>query len=145
VSQLVWLHEDALNMDHPVLRRAGRDALVCFVWDDRYLQQMDYGFKRLVFIYETLCQMPLQIYRGDTVEVLSELAADQRTDSIHIPSTPNPVLQAIATRLQQRMNVETVEDAPFVRLNHDPDVKRFFRYWNKARKSALQHAGGRQE
>ena len=69
MTQLVWLHEDALNAKHPVLHSTSNADLVCFVWDDEYLSAMEYGFQRLVFIYETLCEMGINVIRGDTVEM----------------------------------------------------------------------------
>jgi hypothetical protein len=39
------------------------------------------------------------------------------------------------------VTVDLVEDTPFVTLDREPDLARFFRYWNKARKSAMRPHG----
>ena len=138
MTALVWLHEDALRQDHPVYTAAGEDVISYFFWDENYLQEMDYGFKRLVFIYETLCELPVNIIHGSTVEGLSKLAENQSCEKIYIPATPNPVLQEIIAELQHRLPVVVVEEIPFVSLTKDLDIKRFFRYWKKAKKLAMQ-------
>ena len=35
-----------------------------------------------------------------------------------------------------------IEDTPFVTLANPPDLGRFFRYWNKAKKGAMRPHGG---
>lgn len=141
MSELIWLHEDALRAEHPVFDAAGADSLVVFIWDDAYLQQMDYGFKRLVFIYETLVELPLTILRGNQFECLARLAgeADGR---ILVPATPNPRLQQTIEGLRRGFEVEVVEDTAFAPLTQEVELKRFFRYWNKARKVAMSPSGG---
>lgn len=138
MTALVWLHEDALRQNHPIFSEAGKDVISFFFWDDDYLQQMDYGFKRLVFIYETLCELPVTIIHDSTVEGLIRLAENHGCDTIYIPATPNPLLQEITAELKHRIPVVIVDDTPFVSLTKDLDIKRFFRYWNKAKKLAMQ-------
>ena len=142
MTTLVWLHEDALRADHPAIVTAGSDAVICSVWDETYLRNMQYGFKRLAFIYESLCALPVKIYKGDTVEVLQELAQQFDAEYLSIPTTPNPELLALAKELEHVINTRFIDDVPFVQLNKEPDIKRFFRYWNKAKKLAMLNGGG---
>ncbi len=143
MTALVWLHEDALRQDHPVFSAAGDAGLSCFVWDANYLQEMDYSFKRLVFIYETLCELPLTILHGSTVETLIGLAQQHDCETIYVPATPNPAIKKIISEIQQQIPVAVIDDTPFISLDKEPDIKRFFRYWNKAKKLAMQssHSG----
>jgi hypothetical protein len=141
MSDLIWLHEDALNAEHPLFDLAAPGSTACFIWDEAYLRQMNYGFKRLVFIYETLIELPLIILRGPQFECLSRLAG-QGSGRILVPATPNPELQRTIDCLRQEFDVEVVNDRPFVSLSPDPDLKRFFRYWKKARKAAMDPGGG---
>jgi hypothetical protein len=141
MSDLIWLHEDALRADHPVFAAAGADSSVVFIWDDAYLQQMGYGFKRLVFIYETLVELPLTILRGDQFECLARLAGEAG-GRVLVPATPNPRLQQTLERLRGDFEVELVDDVAFAMLPQEVDLKRFFRYWNKARKVAMTPGGG---
>lgn len=136
MANLIWIHEDALRADHPVFEAAGKEAAALYVWDDAYLKEMGYGMKRLVFMYEAVCTLPVTIIRGDTKEVLDEVSGEK----LFVPKTPNPTLCAIAGSLSKPVN--WVADEPFVVLNKTPELKRFFRYWNKAKKVALKPNGG---
>lgn len=141
MSDLVWLHEDALGADHPVFDGAGPGSVAVFVWDEAYLQQMDYGFKRLLFIYETLLELDVRIVRGDLVESLGRLAREQG-GRIRVPETPNPRLQQVVERLRAEFEVDVIAEVPFVSMTREPDLRRFFRYWNKARAAAMKPGGG---
>jgi hypothetical protein len=134
---MIWLHEDALRSDHPVFKAAGQDAAAFFIWDAEYLQRMDYGFKRLVFIYETLCELPVHIYRGATVPTLLQLAEQQETTTLYVPATPNPELLSMMRRLESQLRVARIEDESFVACGEDIPLRRFSRYWNKVKKQAL--------
>ncbi len=141
MSSLIWLHEDALRADHPVFAAAGSDSAAFFIWDEAYLREMDYGFKRLVFIYESLAELPVTILHGDQQSCIRQLARE-RGGRVFVPVTPNPLLQTGIEQLQTDLEVEVVADTPFVSLASEPDLKRFFRYWNKARKPAMLPGGG---
>ena len=143
MSGLVWLHEDALRRDHPAFASADTDSPAYFIWDDAYLQAMDYGFKRLVFIYESLVDLPVTILHGDLVSCLSQLA-DRHGGQVRVPATPNPLLKSRIEQMQRDFDVEVVADTPFVELAREADLKRFYRYWNKARKLAMKPGGGRE-
>lgn len=145
MKNIVWLHEDALRADHPAVVQAGTDAELFYIWDEHYLQAMDYGFKRLVFIYETLCELPLRVCQGGTVQTLAALMDSTQAECLYIPATLNPELQQRIQQLASRYNVRVVEDIPFVDLSTEPDIKRFFRYWNKAKKVAMQATSTEQE
>lgn len=139
IAEIIWVHEEALRADHPLFQGAAADARAVFVWDNAYFDAMDIGFKRRVFIYEALTELPVDIIAGDTVAVLTELAAGK---GIRVAETPNAHLRSLIQALQQTHRVEKIADDAFVHLSTSPDLKRFFRYWNKAKKSAMQPHGG---
>ena len=132
-SPIIWFHEDALNLKHPVSR--GHDVLEqgVFIWDPTYLKSMGYGFQRLVFIYETVCEMGIPIFAGDTCEVLMGLARARGADSVLTPASVNPALVKLVQDLSSDLPITWVEDLPFVSLDRPPKLKRFFGYWKKAR------------
>ena len=39
------------------------------------------------------------------------------------------------------VQIDNIAETPFVSLAAPPDLGRFFRYWNKAKKGALRHGG----
>jgi len=49
---LIWVHEDAITLDHPVSQAAGPHAQAIFIWDTEEHDRRNYSAKRRVFIYE---------------------------------------------------------------------------------------------
>lgn len=135
---LIWLHEEALRANHPVFRAAPQGTRAVFVWDDRYLQQLDYSLKRLVFIYETLCELPVDIIRGDIIAVFKDLNPPR----MFAPASTKPHLVTLTDQLKSVMHIEMIEDHKFVSIPKTTDLKRFFKYWNLAQENAQQKNGG---
>ncbi len=143
-ADLIWLHEDFLSKNHPVFKlsphRQGSVRLV-FVWDETYFKEMNYSFKRLVFIYESLVAMKAEIYVGDSFEVIKDLVVKNGFKQIASGRTPNPALNEIAQKISQIVPLNFVTEENFVLLQSEPNLRRFFNYWNKASKSALSKDG----
>ena len=137
-SRMHWIHEDALSHLHPALRGRTDADRVCFVWDDAHLEAMEYSFQRLVFIYETLCEMEVEIIRGDTVEVLLATARECGASTVRVPDSPTPALQAIIDALRPHLTVEVIAPPPFVELERPPSLRRFFAYWKSARSQLMR-------
>jgi hypothetical protein len=138
VEPIICLHEDALRSTHPVFKAAPANARVIHIWDDTYLRSASYSLKRLVFMYETLCALPLEILRGDTLEILRNCNAS----ALYIPAAINPVFKSIIDAVSREIKVMVVADEPFVTIAKPSDFTRFFQYWGKAEKSAFLHNGG---
>jgi hypothetical protein len=141
MSTLIWLHEDALRADHPVFAAAGDAAHACFIWDDAYMDAMGYGLKRRVFIYETLVELPVDIYAGPIVETVRAVAQKYKATHIVTGKTPNPLLKEMMASVRGAYKVTSIGDAAFVQMDAMPELKRFFKYWNKAKKKAFLYDG----
>ena len=148
MADLVWLHEGALRLTHPVFAAGGPDAATIFIWDRDRLAASHVGIKRQLFIYETLAEMAesrsLDIHEGRAEEVLPRLAAQSGAGRVLVPSSPDPALRAEIGAIRRAvpdLEIVEIEETPFVTLANTPDLGRFFRYWNKARKSALRPQG----
>lgn len=131
-KQIVWLHDKALSINHPVFDVADVDG-VLFIWDDAYFKRREYSLKRLVFIYETLCELPVEILYGKTIDVIATL----QVEKVITPYTADTEVKSIIAELKESIEVEVVHDKPFVKIPDGYDFKRFFKYWNKAKKTAL--------
>ena len=138
MTKLIWLHEDCLRASHNVFSHAP-DAQAVFIWDDAHMAAMHFGLKRRVFIYESLCQLPVEIYVGDTVSALMQLA--DRGQEIVTGKSPNPALKNIMQALRETIKVSAIADDPFVQMDSPPDLRRFYKYWNKAKKHAFSYDG----
>ena len=136
MTDLIWLHDEALRSDHPVFNDGGHAV---YIWDNAYFDQMHIGFKQRGFIYEALINLPVDIYEGDTIALLTALAEGR---GIRTAATLNPHLRAIMAQLRHEFTLEVVDDDVFAYLNGTPDLRRFFRYWNKIKTSAMQMHGG---
>ena len=148
MADLVWLHEGALRLTHPVFAAGGPDAATIFIWDIDRLAASHVGIKRQLFIYETLAEMSesrsLDIHEGRAEEVLPRLAAQAGASRVLVPASPDPALCAeigVIRSAAPDLEIVEIEETPFVTLANTPDLGRFFRYWNKAKKSALRPQG----
>lgn len=135
---ITWVHEDALRQSHPVFSAAGNAGASIFVWDDDYFKSQGYTAKRLLFIYECLLEMDVTIIQGPTEQVLN----DYSNGEIYMARTINPYFKDIAKALEASSRVYIVDDEPFSQIPFDTDMGRFFRFWNKGRKSMMKTNAG---
>jgi len=134
---VIWIHEDAITLEHPVVQAAGSDARPIFIWDTKEHDRRAYSAKRRVFIYECAHDLDIPIYTGDPHEVLMELANDE---TIYTAASPNPYIKEIVSDLRDSLDVVTIEAPQLAQIPPDTDTGRFFRFWNKSKKSALTHS-----
>ncbi len=137
-SPLIYLHEEALRSTHPVFKAVSLNAKAIYVWDDAYLKQMNYSFKRLVFIYETLCALPVEIIHGDTVEVIKALQPER----IYIPFTNHPDITSHIKKINEIAPVRVIADEAFCQLHGVEGLQRFSQYWKRVEKSVFLKTGG---
>lgn len=137
-APIIWLHEEALRITHPVFDAAPEGSKAIFVWDDEYLRQSNYSLKRLIFIYETLCELPIEIIQGDTINVIQTMAPS----ILYAPNTCHPRIVDLIGKLKLVTNVKLVEDEPFVVIKKPTPLSRFFQYWKKVEKSVFEKNGG---
>jgi len=135
---LICLHEDALRMTHPIFTVAPIGTKAIYVWDDEYLRRANYSLKRLVFVYETLCELPVDIIRGDTGSVLATMTPAM----LYVPATNNPALLAIFAGIKAAVPFNVVDDDAFAVMKRTTEARRFFQYWSKVEQSAFLHNGG---
>lgn len=137
-APLVWLHEEALRLTHPVFKAAPAGIRTVYVWDDAYFKTAGYTLKRLIFIYETLCELPVDIIHADTRGTIAELAPS----TLYLPATNNPLLVAVIDSFRAIAPLKIVADEPFAVIKKPTEFRRFFQYWNKAEKTAFLTDGG---
>ena len=136
-DKVVWLHEKALSVEHAFLNQLNPETRLIHVWDDEYYQRRNYSLKRLVFIYETLCDLPVDIIAGNTVDVFKKLHPRQ----VLTPYTADSEVKHLMDKLSEAVPVKMIHDHEFVDIEKDLNLKRFFRFWNKAKQSALSIDG----
>ena len=144
MTDLIWLHEGALRRTHPIFTMADKDAPALFIWDSARFEAGHVGVRRQLFIYETLVELGVEIHEGDGADLMPHLVAAHGASRLLVPATPDPAFMrqlAAISKAVPDLVVDLVEDTAFVTLAAAPDLGRFFRYWNKARKGALRPHG----
>jgi hypothetical protein len=131
MSSLIWVHNDALRRDHPVFAAAPDDARAVYVWDKGDFARRDWSLKRCVFLLECLSEMQVEIIEGELLSTLDGTGAS----IIYTAATPDPHYRDMISNLETQTQI--VSDKRFATLPDGADKTRFFRYWNKVRKSAL--------
>jgi hypothetical protein len=133
-KDIVLFHEKALNKNFAGSHHISVETKRLFIWDDQYFKRRGYTLKRLVFIYETLCQMQIEIIQGETLELIHLLSPDQITTFF----TTDLQIKEILTHLSSLYPVKIIKPDPFVIIPDSDDSVRFFQYWNQARKTAFR-------
>jgi hypothetical protein len=139
LNTIVWVHGDALRIDSAAFRHTpGAPAI--FVWDDVVIRGYGLSLKRLVFMYECLLDLPLDIYRGDVATEVRGFAQRHAADTIVTMESVAPRFHHIVTELRQTHTVLVLADAPLVEAPAGVDLGRFSRYWQKIRPLLLKEA-----
>ncbi|MEP4053175.1 MAG: hypothetical protein ABJN22_13115 [Litorimonas sp.] len=134
---VVWIHEDAMTLNHPVFQKAGPAAQPVFIWDTEEHDRRGYSLKRRVFIYECAHDLNIPIYLGSPYDILRALAEGQ---AIYAAESADPYIKDTLSDLQVSHDVETVNAPQLAHIPANTDTARFFRFWNRAKKSALTHS-----
>ncbi len=135
---LICLHEDALRITHPIFNVAPIGTKAVYVWDDEYLRRANYSLKRLIFMYETLCDLPVDVIRGDTRSIVVAMTPAM----LYVPATNNPSILSIFAGIAPAIPLNVVDDEIFAVMEKTSEARRFFQYWSKVEKSAFLLNGG---
>jgi hypothetical protein len=129
MSTLIWFNEDGLNPDHLMVQEYTAAPKV-YIFDVPYLQEWKITKHRVQFIYETLLEIPeVQIYKGETLAILSQLVSQYQVQKIVTTETPNHIIQSWQRQIQQQVKLVAYPKIYPVKATHSP--RRFSRYWNK--------------
>lgn len=146
MSALVWVHEDCLRPGGPALLRYPEAPAVA-VLDERALDNAGASLKQIVFVYESLLEIPgVGIFKGDTAETLAAAARDRGCETVATAESASPEVSRILRELESLgLSTEEVPDEPFVDLTPEEerglDLKRFSRYWRSVKQRALRPGG----
>lgn len=123
---IIWVHGDCLNPLSPAWQRYPQAAAI-WVWDDQLLIEQKISLKRILFIYECLLELPVNIRRGDVAQEVNAFAREQTADGIITTSSPSPRFQLICKQLELPLTVLPIES--LINYQGDLNLKSFSRYW----------------
>lgn len=136
-APIVWVHGDALSPTNPALQ-AYPAAPALFVWDDALLDGYAISLKRVLFIYESLLELPVVIRRGDVADELLRFAAEHTTQTVVTTESVAPRFHHIArTITRQGLTLRVLRPPAFLETSERLDLQRFSRYWRVAQKHLL--------
>ena len=131
-NPILWIHGDNLHPNSPVWQTYPA-APAIWVWDDAYLRRAGFSLKRILFLYECLLALPVDIYRGDVVAELTAFAQRHASRDIVTMGSPSPGFARYCDRLRTAdFTLHIYDEEPFVMLPPNPDLRRFSRYWRVA-------------
>lgn len=140
-KSIAWIHADNLNPHQRILEE-NPDIPAIFVWDDELLKQWKISFKRIVFIYECLLELPVIIRRGNVAEEVAMFAKEQGATKILTPESPSPHHTVICEAIREQIpdaKIEIVAPPPFVDYeNENLNLKRHSHYWKQVKKQAFK-------
>jgi len=135
---LVWVHGDSLSPTNPALL-AYPDAPAVWVWDEELLRQWHISRKRIVFIYECLLELPVEIRRGHVVQELTQAMHAHGAKRLVTTHSPSPRFKQIVQELSRQFTLEMLPIPPLVPPQPHLDLKRFSRYWKGIEKYIYPH------
>lgn len=135
---LVWVHGDSLSPTNPALLTYPQAPAV-WVWDEELLNQWQISRKRIVFIYECLLELPVEIRRGNVVQELTQAMQAQRAKHLVTTPSPSPRFKQICQELSRQFTLEILAIPPLIPPQKYLDLKRFSRYWKVAEKHIYPH------
>ncbi len=134
-KSVIWVHGDNLNPESQVWQEFP-EAPALWVWDDDLLQAWRISFKRVVFIYECLLELPVEIRRGNVVQELSQFVNQHQASQIITSPSPSPRFRDICQQLPTPVDI--IPELEFVSLPNSVDLKRFSRYWRVAKENIMK-------
>ena len=132
MTDIVLLDEMNMRTSNLSLPDDADRAKMIFIWDAEYFKRQNYSLKRLVFIYECLADLGVDVYQGDTLEVL-----DQLSGQITLFDTHDPARKALNEKIcVAHENTHVICHDDFLNLPEgtQPRIGRFFQYWKTAKK-----------
>jgi hypothetical protein len=133
MSTILWIHEDCLNPASPLFTRYP-EAPALFVFDEGALPA---SLKQVLFLYECLLEMRVEIRRGDPMRELLEFAEARGATRIAAMRTPDPRRLALLERLRLHLEVEILDPPEFLSKDRTYPLKRFSAFWKAVENQVL--------
>jgi len=128
---ILWVHGDGLSPQSPLFIHYPTAPAV-WVWDEQLLATSQISLKRIVFMYECLLELPVEIRRGPVAMEILAFAQQHEADGLVTTLSPSPRFQAIIAEIQPVLPITILPVEPFLNYGGFLDLRRFSRYWKVA-------------
>ncbi|MEN9216427.1 MAG: hypothetical protein Q6K90_03770 [Gloeomargarita sp. HHBFW_bins_162] len=138
---VIWVHGDSLSPTNPAFTTYPHAPAV-WVWDEELLEQWQISRKRIVFIYECLLELPVEIRRGNVAQEITQFMQEHNAQKLVTTHSPSPRFRCICEELSPQFTLEILPMPPLIPPQKYLDLKRFSRYWKVAEKYIYPHEIG---
>ena len=135
-NPIIWVHGDNLHQQSSAFRRYP-NAPAIFVFDQPTLNLYDLSLKRVMFLYESLLELPVEIRIGRTVADVLTFAREHQADGIITMTSEAVGFRRRVQKLRAHLPVQVLSDRAIVDDEQAYDLRRFMRFWNQVRGVAL--------
>lgn len=139
---MIWVHGDNLNPYAPTFRQYS-DAPALFVFDEELLDEWNISFKRIVFLYECLLELPVSIRKGNIVREILHFSEEYQATELITMHSPSPrfysILDLIETSSRSIVETTILNKPAMIDSDYEFDLKRFSRFWRKAKPFAMRY------
>ncbi|GAB4467749.1 MAG: hypothetical protein OHK0029_39770 [Armatimonadaceae bacterium] len=139
---VVWLHGDHLSVQNPALTRYP-NAPVVFVFDEPFLQEAQFAFHRLFFLYESVLDLfetrggICSVRRGNVVQEVASFAEEHGATVVATTQTPGERFASYRQELAQQFRVQALPVPLLVPYDAERVPKRFSAWWREVENEAL--------
>ena len=137
-KNIIWLHEKRLKHKSFWQHKLDENYKLIHIWDNDYYKRRNYSFQRLVFIYETLCDLEIDIIFGNIIITLQSIDINK----LMIPFSVDTEIMKICSLLAEQINIKFIYDDKFVEVKEGIKFNKFFKYWSYAEKTVFMYNGG---
>ena len=137
-SPILWVHYESLGPENPALQTYPGTPAV-FVFDRMLIEQQQFSYKRVAFLYECLLELPVTIRQGDVVAEVLDFARRHAADGIVTSQAVDPRLRVFCNAFRDTLPVIILEPEPFVSLPSPVPLGRFNRYWRSVESLVWQN------
>jgi deoxyribodipyrimidine photo-lyase len=135
-NTVVWVHGDSLSPTQVALN-AYPNSPALYVWDDALLEVYQITLKRLVFLYESLLELPVTVRRGDVAQEVISFARENKATTVATTFSPSPRFEAIKAEVEKHLPVQVWHDTPFIRPEKPLNLTSHAYYWWTTKDQAL--------
>ena len=126
---LIYLYDEFMRVPDQM------EGQAIYIIDPDIQEGYEISEKVHLFRYHLAEQTGAEIYKGKTLDILTEIHQKTPISTIITKSTFRPVYQALFQEMKQSHNLELLPDYFLSTDNYLQPAKRFFQYWNKVKKN----------